>query len=218
MPPASELHKFFSQPQLLRQALRHRSCAGQSNERLEYLGDAVLGLLVAQELYRRYPALEEGALSQLRSTLVCGETLTQVAREQAVDKSLRLGAGLAPSDAMLACALEAIFGALYLDRGMAGCTELLHDFFGTRLSNLQPGDGRHPKTMLKEYLEGRQLEAPVYTLQHSPPGGSGIFVVECKVAPLAKHTLGEGSSRRMAERAAAQEMLEQLHRGEADAS
>jgi len=208
-PLPSELSGFFSAPDLLQQALRHSSCgSGEDNERLEYLGDAVLGLLVAEALWHRYPGSREGTLSQLRSALVCRETLAAVARELSLQEHLHLGTGLVASDAMLAGALEAIFGALYLDRGIKACRQLLEQCFGGRLDSLQPGDGRHPKSLLKEYLEKQQIDGPTYTLLNST--SSDVFVVACTVPCLEERTVGKGRSRRIAERAAAEKMLAHL--------
>ncbi len=211
LPLPAELRELFSAPDLLRQALRHSSCgATENNERLEYLGDAVLGLLVAEELCRRHPGAEEGTLSQLRSVLVCGETLAEIAREQSLEKHLCLHSGTVLTDTMLAGALEAIFGALYLDRTIEACRTLLYDWFGERMDSLQPGDGQHPKSVLKEYLEKQQLEGPVYTPLHESSGSGDVFVMECTVPASEERTVGEGQSRRAAERAAAEKMLAHL--------
>lgn len=208
----------FRDASLLDSALTHRSAGGANNERLEYLGDAVLGLVIAEDLYRRYPQASEGELSRLRASLVRKQTLAELARDLNLGEFLRLGAGELKSggfrrDSILADALEAIFGAVYLDGGFAACASLIQTLYAGRLDVLpaEPLAIKDPKTQLQEYLQGRHLDLPEYAVV-SVRGDAHdqIFEVECQVTALARTARAQGSSRRRAEQQAAQQMLEQL--------
>jgi ribonuclease-3 len=214
----SSLGYTFHDPMLLESALTHRSAGGINNERLEYLGDAVLGLVIAEDLYRRYPQASEGELSRLRASLVRKQTLAELARDLNLGEFLRLGSGELKSggyrrDSILADALEAILGAAYLDGGFAASAALIQTLYAERLESLpsKPLAIKDPKTQLQEYLQSRHLNLPDYeVVSVRGEAHDQIFEVECQIAALAQSTRAQGSSRRRAEQQAAQQMLEQL--------
>ena len=203
---------------LLLAALTHRSAGGANNERLEFLGDAVLGLVIAEALYSRYPDASEGELSRLRAALVRKQTLAELARDLELGEYLRLGSGELKSggfrrDSILADALEAIFGAVYLDGGFEVCRDLIRMLYADRLESLPDDAGmlKDPKTRLQEQLQGRGLDLPTYNiLTVYGEAHAQTFEVECCVAALDLCVRGRGSSRRRAEQQAAQAMLGQL--------
>lgn len=205
----------FRDASLLDSALTHRSAGGVNNERLEFLGDAILGLVIAEDLFKRYPEASEGELSRLRASQVRKLTLAELARDLQLGDFLRLGSGELKSggyrrDSILADALEAIFGAVYLDSDFATCTGLIQALYSERLSALpdEPLALKDPKTCLQEHLQGRRLELPVYTvISVRGDAHDQVFEVECRVAELELSARGSGSSRRRAEQQAAQEML-----------
>lgn len=205
----------FADPVLLISALTHRSAGGVNNERLEFLGDAVLGLVIAEALYKRYPDASEGELSRLRASLVRKQTLAELARDLELGDCLRLGSGELKSggyrrDSILADALEAVFGAVYLDGGFAACAALIHALYAERLSQLpeRPLALKDPKTRLQEHMQGRHLGLPEYhVLSVDGDAHAQVFQVECRVERLGEATVGYGSSRRRAEQQAALQML-----------
>ena len=160
----------FQQPGLLEEALTHRSAAPRHNERLEFLGDALLNLVMAEYLFQRYPQASEGELSRLRANLVKGETLAEVARGLKLGEELRLGqgeirSGGAQRESILADALEAIFGAVYLDGGLNACRALILHLYRDNLAGLaSAGELIDPKTRLQEYLQARQQPLPIYSV------------------------------------------------------
>lgn len=205
----------FADPVLLISALTHRSAGGANNERLEFLGDAVLGLVIAEALYRRYPDASEGELSRLRANLVRKQTLAELARDLELGDCLRLGSGELKSggyrrDSILADALEAIFGAVYLDGGFAACVQLIHALYAERLNRLpeRPLALKDPKTRLQEHMQGRHLGLPEYrVLSVNGDAHAQVFEVECRAERVGETTVGYGSSRRRAEQQAAMQML-----------
>ena len=205
----------FRDPALLDSALTHRSAGGLNNERLEFLGDAVLGLVIAEDLYKRYPDAREGQLSRLRASLVRKQTLAELARGLDLGEYLRLGSGELKSggyrrDSILADALEAIFGAVYLDSGFAACAALIQGLYADRLGALpdEPVAIKDPKTLLQEHLQGRRLELPEYSVVAiRGTAHNQVFDVECRVEAIDRSARGSGSSRRRAEQQAAQHML-----------
>ena len=214
---AKSLGYRFEDPGLLDTAVTHRSAGSQNNERLEFLGDAVLGHVVAEWLYNAFPAASEGQLSRLRATLVKRETLAEIARSLELGDYLRLGSGELKSggfrrDSILADALEAILGGIVLDGGFEICRDCIHRLFSARFNQLSPVDElKDPKTRLQEYLQSRKLALPVYeTTKVSGKAHHQQFVVECRVDALSTAVTGNGDSRRKAEQAAADNMLEQL--------
>ncbi len=209
------LNYAFRQPDLLEEALTHRSAAPRHNERLEFLGDALLNLVMAECLFHRYPQASEGELSRLRATLVKGEALAELARGLKLGEELRLGQGELRSggpqrESILADALEAIFGAVYLDGGLAPCRALILRLYRNGLAGLaNASELRDPKTRLQEYLQARQQPLPVYSvLEIRGEPHAQTFTVECAVAD--RRAVAMGSSRRKAEQDAARRLLEQL--------
>lgn len=204
----------FRDPELLRQALRHRSAGKPNNERLEFLGDAILGLLVSDALYRKFPKASEGELTQARSHLVRESTLAEIAREQDLGSQLELGPGEMKSgghrrDSILADAVEAVIAAVYLDTGFVAAQSLVEQWFGGRLQlPLEKSPGKDPKTKLQEWLQSKQHALPVYRLLQA--GGSDHarnFDVECVLENLAIITAGSGTSVKSAEADAARKAL-----------
>ncbi len=205
----------FRDPQLLTEALTHRSAGGYNNERLEFLGDSILNFVIAAELYRTYARASEGELSRLRATLVRGETLAQVAHGLELGNYLRLGAGEMKSGgfrrtSILADAVEAILGAVYLDSDFVTCQHLILKLYQERLTQLPAlNDLKDPKTRLQEYLQARQLGLPVYNvLEITGEDHAQNFTLECLVDST--RTVAVGTSRRRAEQQAAKQALELL--------
>lgn len=207
----------FGDPELLVTALTHRSAGPLHNERLEFLGDAVLGYLIAESLYGRSSA-REGILTRTRASLVRKESLAELAREINLDRYLILGAGERKTggryrESILADALEAVIGAVYIDGGRDRAREVVDRLFGARLSMLENRDvGKDPKTRLQEWLQGRQLALPTYEvhdLEECPEGQR--FTVICRVSLPPMAVAGEGATRRMAEQNAAAQVLCGLH-------
>ena len=205
----------FRDSALLQEALTHRSAAGISNERLEFLGDAVLDFVIGAVLFKRYPQASEGELSRLRASLVKGETLAELARGLSLGDYLRLGGGElktggAYRTSILADALEAIFGAVYLDGGFEDCRCLILRLYQKRLQGLPPvAELKDPKTRLQERQQARQQELPCYNvLEISGQAHAQHFTIECAVAGV--RTVAMASSRRKAEQQAARQALELL--------
>ena len=211
----ADLGYVFQQPGLLEQALTHRSASPRHNERLEFLGDALLNLVMAEYLFQRYPQANEGELSRLRANLVKGETLAELARDLKLGRELRLGQGELCSggpqrESILADALEAIFAAAYLDGGLDACRALILHLYRDSLEGLaSAGELKDPKTRLQEYLQAHQQPLPVYSvLEICGEPHAQIFTVECAVAD--RRAVAVGGSRRKAEQDAARQVLEQL--------
>lgn len=207
----------FDEQANLELALTHRSFNKNHNERLEYLGDAVLGMVIAEELYRRFPQQPEGKLTRMRSSLVKGDTLAEIGREFELGDLLKLGSGELKSgghrrSSILADAVEAIIGAIYLEAGLDKVNELLLVWFAKRLEKLDPEThSKDNKTRLQEFLQGRQLPLPVYDVTDiQGKDHNQMFFVACKVDGLPEPIVGQGSSRRKAEQQAAQTALEKL--------
>ncbi|MCP5419680.1 MAG: ribonuclease III [Gammaproteobacteria bacterium] len=202
----------FGTPVLLEEALTHRSAIGHSNERLEFLGDAILNFVIAERLFNDYPQASEGELSRLRATLVKGETLAEIARQIGLGDYLRLGPGELKSggnrrSSILANALEAVFGAVYLDSDFVICRHLILRLYEGCLANLPTANElKDPKTRLQEYLQARGLALPVYRiLEISGEAHAQQFTVECSAGT--HHTVAVGDSRRKAEQEAARQLL-----------
>jgi len=181
----------FSSLALLEQALTHKSASGEHNERLEFLGDAILGSVVAAALYRQWPDADEGTLSRLRALLVCGETLAAAAHELDLGQQVYLGAGETRSGghqrgSILANTLEALFGAVYLDGGFDAAARVIVKVLGNRLSELPAeADLRDPKTRLQEWLQAKGLPPPEYVVEKtSGAPHARTFVVSCRVDQL----------------------------------
>ncbi|WP_016955397.1 ribonuclease III [Catenovulum agarivorans] len=206
----------FNNIDLLAQALTHRSAKGEHNERLEFLGDSVLSFVIAERLYQQFPKCKEGDLSRMRSTLVRGETLVELARNFDISEYLVLGPGELKSgghrrNSILEDAVEAIIGAIYLDSDMATIKNLILTWYESRLAKLKPGQAqKDAKTQLQEWLQGRKLELPEYQVESiTGKDHKQTFTVKCVVGE-SQQTHGKGSSRRKAEQEAARAMLNQL--------
>ena len=214
---AARLGFAFGDRALLDQALTHRSAGAPHNERLEFLGDALLGLVIADELHRLRAHADEGELTRLRASLVRRETLAELARELALGDCLRLGGGELKSggyrrDSVLANGFEAVLGAAYLDSGFHAARDLVRRLYADRLARLpEKGPPKDPKTRLQEYLQARGLPLPEYqvvTIEGEAHERS--FTVTCHVEGVAEPAEGHGVSRRKAEQAAARRVLSSL--------
>jgi ribonuclease-3 len=217
--PGARLGHAFADPALLRQALTHRSYGTPHNERLEFVGDAVLNCVVARALYARFPGIAEGELSRARASLVNEATLARLARRLDVGAALRLGEGEQKSGgsdrtSILADALEAVFGAVFVDAGFDAAAAVIERAYGDELRNADPAAlGKDPKTRLQEWLQGRRVPVPEYVVAAvQGEAHAQRFEVECRIAPLGVVTQGLGTSRRAAEQAAAAAALEALTR------
>lgn len=207
----------FSNPDLLEQALTHRSYGVQHNERLEFLGDGVLGCAVAEVLYTRFPQLPEGKLTRLRASLVREEALAEVARGLDLGAVIRLGEGelansAEPRASILADALEAVFGAVFLDGGYAAARKALLQTFGDALDRLDPErPAKDAKTQLQELLQARRRQLPEYrVVRVQGAAHRQSFEVQCALPDLGLVAAGSGTSRQRAEQQAARAMLEKL--------
>jgi ribonuclease-3 len=207
----------FNDPALLEQSLTHRSAAGPSNERLEFLGDAVLNVVVTEAVFRVRPFADEGDLSRLRASIVCDRSLAEAAVELGIGKFLVLGSGERKSgghrrESILADAIEALFGAVYLDAGFAAARNVIERALGDRLHELpDPQDLRDPKTRLQEWLQSRRIALPEYDLVAvSGKAHRQVFEVRCRIEGREAATSGTGPSRRSAEQQAARSMLASL--------
>ena len=203
----------FSDLGLLQQALTHKSHSKTNNERLEFVGDAVLGYLVGSMLYRNYPHVQEDALSLMRAQLVRGKTLAQVAMRLNLPDYLQLGSGELRSGgrqraSILADALEAVIGAVHEDGGIEQAQQLVQKLFADLTQGLDAESLKDPKTRLQELLQGNGLDLPTYTVEQvSGADHQRQYTVKCEVPSLAVQAVAADSSRRSAEKAAAHEVL-----------
>jgi ribonuclease-3 len=216
---ARRLDYHFKNPELLQRALTHRSKSAEHYERLEFLGDSVLNLVVSNELYDRYPSLPEGDLTRLRASLVRKQTLAELARGLELGRFLELGSGELKSggferDSILADTFEAVIGAVYKDGGLEAAAAVVRRLYGQHFERLDPRSvPKDPKTRLQEYLQKQSLPTPTYSIVDiSGEPHAQQFVVECRVAGLAEPVRGSGKSRRAAEQEAAARALERLTR------
>jgi ribonuclease-3 len=211
------LQHAFSNPSLLTRALTHRSFSSDHYERLEFLGDSVLGLAISDLLYSRLGTLPEGDLSRVRANLVRQETLHLLAVEMGLPDLLRLGEGEVRSGgqkrpSILADALEALIGAVYLDAGFTAAQALVHRLFAAVEINPQmDAIGKDPKTELQEWLQGRKMKLPLYKVVATLGAAhKQTFDVECEIPEFRLAERGIGGSRRAGEQAAATAMLQTL--------
>lgn len=207
----------FERRELLIQALTHRSAGAQNNERLEFLGDALLGCVIAEELWRRFREADEGRLSRLRAFLVKEESLANLARELELGSCLRLGPGELRSggharNSILSDGLEALFAAVYLDAGFDKAKTTILSVFEEALERVaEAGPAKDPKTRLQELLQAQKRPLPEYRVldvrgsQHAQ-----IFHVRCALTDGSEVAEGQGTSRRRAEQQAAQQVLHRL--------
>ena len=205
----------FADPSLLRQALTHRSYGVSNNERLEFVGDAVLNCAVALSLYERFPTLPEGDLSRARAHLVNRETLALVARRLGLGGAIRLGEGELRSGgtdrpSILADAMEAVIGAVFLDGGFDAARRAIDAAYADVLREADPATlGKDPKTRLQEWLQSRRRSVPEYVIvATSGEAHAQQFLVECRIAELSIVVRGNGASRRTAEQDAALKALD----------
>jgi ribonuclease III len=207
----------FRDPALLSRALTHRSHSAEHNERLEFVGDAVLDCAVAAALYRRFPQLPEGDLSRMRANLVNRDCLLLRAQELGMSGLVRLGegelkSGGASRPSILADATEAVFGAIFLDGGFDAARMVIEHCYAEAVNAVDPAaSGKDPKTRLQEWLQGRGMPLPEYAI--TDIGGEAhrqTFTVSCRVRALGRETIGHGASRRVAEQEAARTALEDL--------
>ena len=207
----------FEEPALLAQALTHRGFGSPNYERLEFLGDAVLGCAIAELLFQKHPDLPEGKLSRIRAGLIREESLARIARELGIAEFLLLDESTARNEgadrpSILADALEAIYGAVFLDKGYAAARDVIARTFGTALSQLDPeAVEKDAKTKLQEYLQGKRRATPQYRVVSTTGAKQNLlFQVECVVDDLQLSASGSGSSRQRAEQQAAAALLKQL--------
>jgi ribonuclease-3 len=209
----------FKDLELLQLALSHRSVGSKNNERLEFLGDAVLNYVIGHELFARFPKAREGELSRLRASLVKGELLAKIGKELELGDLLNLGPGELKSggfrrSSILADAVEAIIGAVEQDAGFEAARKLIYHLYRERLQNIDINQQlKDPKTQLQEYLQGRGQGLPRYEVVNVDGADHNQqFTVECHVEILNKSVSAVGSSRRKAEQKAAKQTLEQLQK------
>ena len=207
----------FQSQALLATALSHRSVGKDNNERLEFLGDALLSTIIAEELFNRFPEGQEGDMSRVRASLVKGETLAEIAREKNIGECLRLGEGELKTggfrrSSILADAVEAIIGAIYLEAGLEVCRKIVLFWFADMLDSIELEEsGKDSKTRLQEYMQEHKQDLPVYRVvnrlgeAHSPK-----FEVSCEVHSGGKKTSAISTSKRKAEKLAAKQMLLEL--------
>lgn len=211
----------FQNNALAEQALTHRSHGAAHNERLEFLGDAIVNFVIAEALFQRFPSTREGELTRMRAALIRTETLAAIAREMEVGEFIRLGSGEMKSggkrrESILADTLEALIGAIYLDAGVDICRQRVLAWFAPRLQQVAPGEiNKDPKSRLQEWLQARGRALPVYALAatHGEEHNQQ-FDVTCSIPSVSQQFFGNGSSRRVAEQIAAQSALEFLEQGD----
>ena len=217
---AQRLGHEFRDPSLLRQALTHRSFGSPHNERLEFLGDSVLNCVIARRLYDTFSDLPEGDLSRLRAHLVNQQKLAELGREIGLGDAVPLGEGEVHNGgrgrpSILANALEALLGAVFLDGGFAAADSVILRLYAGAFSGLDPQAlGKDPKTLLQEFLQGRRIALPRYSVVATRgEAHEQRFQVECLVPELNIRATGEGTSRRAAEQEAARHAYEIAARG-----
>jgi ribonuclease-3 len=217
---ARRLQYRWRDPELLERALRHRSSGHRHNERLEFLGDAVLGLVIAAELFSKDGAFTEGDLSRLRASLVRAESLADIAAAIQLGDYLDLGPGELKTggfrrQSILADTLEAAIGAVYVDGGFGAAEDVIKRLFGARLANLPATDTlKDAKTRLQEYLQARNRPVPKYTTTgRGGPPHNPTFTVSAAIEALGVAVTATGKSRRTAEQAAAGELLDRISDG-----
>lgn len=224
MPRTDSFGHGFRDAGLLEQALTHASAGSRNNERLEFLGDGLVNLIIAEALFQRWPRADEGALTRARAELVREAALARVARELEVGPRLIFGPGELKSgahrrDSILADAVEALIAAIYLDAGFERCREVVLSWFDEAIASLPVGKvEKDAKTQLQEWLQGRQRPLPVYELvEATGEDHERHFRARCALGDQELAGEGEGASRRVAEQAAAAIVLEALKGADAKA-
>ena len=203
----------FNNVELLKIALTHCSRSSNNNERLEFLGDAVLGFIITSELYQRRPEAQEGDLSRMRASVVNGGVLSQLSIDLGINDNVQLSiseqkSGGKQRRSILANALEAIVGAIYIDAGLDACRCCVLNWYGKRvddLSTLIPK--KDAKSLLQEWLQARKLPLPAYKVKISGEAHAQTFTVSCSVKGLSHKTIGIDTTRRRAEQIAAERFL-----------
>ncbi len=211
----------FNDESLLVSALTHRSVPKNNNERLEFLGDSIVNFIAAELVYHQFKHAHEGELSRLRTMLVRGEALADLAKQLHVGEHLYLGAGELRSggfrrESILADAMEAIIAAIYLDGGIDICKQCVAQWFGSLLENMAiTSDMKDPKTRLQEYLQSHAIALPVYqVVDIEGLAHEQIFKIECYIPSLDRKSVGKGTNRRRAEQQAAENMLTAIKQDE----
>ncbi len=207
----------FKDIQLFELALTHRSVGHKNNERLEYLGDALLGLIIADVIFHQFKDADEGELTRLRANLVKRETLARLARDMELGKYIKLGGGEMKSggwrrDSILSNTFEALIGAIYLDSDFPACQKCVEHIYRELLQNSSADSiKKDPKTELQEFLQGKKSSLPVYTvIKEDGLAHSREFTVECQVEILDEPVVAVGRSKRNAEQSSAKEALKKL--------
>jgi ribonuclease-3 len=200
-------------------ALTHRSAGAKNNERLEFLGDAILGFVIAEQLFELFPGASEGVLSRLRASMVNQGSLAELARKHQLGDYLLLGSGELKSggfrrDSILSDALEAIIGALFKDQGIESCRQWIQMLFAEKLKNVSLDNWqKDPKTQLQELMQSKKMELPEYTLMTlSGLPHEQTFKVKCTIPLLKDSCIGTGVTRKRAEQDAAEKMLHLLNK------
>jgi ribonuclease-3 len=211
---SQKLNYQFNDIKLLKLALTHRSHAELNNERLEFLGDAIVNFIIAEILFYKFPTSQEGELSRWRATLINRETLADLARNFDLGSYLFLGPGELKSggnqrESILSCAMEALIGAIYLDTGFESVRACILNWYEPLLQSLaSAASHKDPKTILQEFLQSLRKPLPIYTVESvEGEAHQQTFVVSCQVTSVNKKALGKGTSRRRAEQDAAEQML-----------
>ncbi len=211
---AKKLGLEFKQSQLFSMALTHRSAGAKNNERLEYLGDSILGFVIADQLFQAFPDASEGELSRLRASLVNQRSLAEIARENNIGDYLILGSGELKSggyrrDSILSDAVEAIMGALLKDQGISVCQNWILRIFNKKLAELSLNNcEKDPKTQLQELMQSKKIDLPHYELTETKGvEHKQLFSVVCTTTLTSESCIGTGISRKRAEQSAAEKML-----------
>lgn len=204
----------FQNPNLLKLALTHRSHSEMNNERLEFLGDAIVNFVIAEALYHKFPRAQEGDLSRFRASLINRDALGELGTEFDLGRYLTLGPGELKSGgskrlSIVSCAMEAVIGAVFLDGGFEKARECILRWYEPFLKSMTSTKSRKdPKTELQEYLQRRHMMLPIYQVESiEGEAHEQLFVVSCSVETVSKIVIGKGSSRRRAEQDAAEIML-----------
>ncbi len=207
----------FSNTELLTMALTHRSFSRNHNERLEFLGDALLGMFIADELYIKFPEAAESDLTRLRSSLVKKEALAQLAKQLDLGSHIRFGIGENKSggrqkDSLLANTLEALIGAIYLDSDLENCRRFILKLYASLLDELTAENiPKDPKSELQEYLQANKKSLPAYNVvAEEGEAHDKLFTIECSVDGITKPIVAKGRSKRNAEQTAARTALEMI--------
>lgn len=208
----------FNDIDLLDEALTHRSFSAKNNERLEFLGDGILNFVIAHEIFKQYPDVQEGDLSRLRATLVNKDSLADIANQLELGEVIKLGSGELKSGgfrrpSILADAVESILGAVYSDGGFDPCRDLIVRLYEKRLASPADLQGlKDPKTQLQELLQSRRFDLPDYQVTNvAGQAHAQIFTVKCSINKMNINACGEGKSRRKAEQVAAKKAIAEVY-------